>query len=98
MADAGKEMRTFVQIGSSGSLAAAARALGLSTAVVSRRLSALERRLNTRLVYRTTRRLSLTDEGARYLHRCERILTDIEAADAEAMGETRHAAGRLRLT
>nr|WP_199678877.1 LysR family transcriptional regulator [Salinisphaera sp. LB1] len=98
MADAGKEMRTFVQIGASGSLAAAARALGLSTAVVSRRLSALERRLNTRLVHRTTRRLSLTDEGARYLHRCEQILADIEAADAEAMGETRRAAGRLRIT
>ena len=98
MADAGKEMRTFVQIGASGSLAAAARALGLSTAVVSRRLSALERRLNTRLVHRTTRRLSLTDEGARYLNRCEQILADIEVADAEAMGETRRAAGRLRIT
>lgn len=92
------EMRTFVQIVESGSLAAAARALRLSTAVVSRRLSALERRLSTRLVQRTTRSLSLTDEGARYLHRCEQILADIETAEAEVMGETRSAAGRLRLT
>lgn len=98
VADTCSEMRTFVQIVESGSLAAASRTLGLSTAVISRRLSALERRLRTRLVHRTTRSLSLTDEGARYLHRCEQILADIEAAEAEATGEARSAAGRLRLT
>lgn len=98
MADICRQMRTFVQIVDAGSLAAAGRMLGVSTAVVSRRLSALERRLGTRLVHRTTRSLSLTDDGARYRQRCEQILAEIEAAEVEAAGGEQAAAGVLRLT
>jgi DNA-binding transcriptional LysR family regulator len=82
MADNLYEMTVFARVVSAGSLSAAARELGLSTAVVSRRLAALETRLGVRLLNRTTRSLSLTDEGANYHEACTRILTEIEEADA----------------
>ena len=65
-------------------MSAAARELGVSAAVVSRKLGALEARLGVRLLNRTTRRIALTDEGARYHEACVRILAEIEEADAEA--------------
>ncbi|MBK8065392.1 MAG: LysR family transcriptional regulator [Betaproteobacteria bacterium] len=74
MADNLYEMTVFARVVSAGSLSAAARELGLSTAVVSRRLAALETRLGVRLLNRTTRSLSLTDEGANYHEPCMRIL------------------------
>ena len=61
-----QEITVFARIVGTGSLSAAARDLGMSTAVVSRRLAALEARLGVRLVNRTTRSLHLTDEGAAY--------------------------------
>lgn len=82
MSDNLQEMAIFVRVVATGSLSAAARELGLSTAVVSRRLAALETRLGVRLVNRTTRRTSLTDEGASYYENCARILAEIDEADA----------------
>jgi DNA-binding transcriptional LysR family regulator len=84
MADPLHEMSIFAKVVSAGSLSAAARELGLSPAVVSRRLAALEARLGTRLINRTTRSLHLTDEGASYYEACARILSEIEEADAVA--------------
>jgi DNA-binding transcriptional LysR family regulator len=84
MGDSLYEMSVFSKVVASGSLSAAARDLGVSTAVVSRRLAALEARLGVRLVNRTTRRLALTDEGASYHEACARILAEIEDADAAA--------------
>jgi DNA-binding transcriptional LysR family regulator len=84
MADPLHEMSIFSRVVSAGSLSAAARELGLSPAVVSRRLAALEARLGTRLINRTTRSLHLTDEGASYYEACARILSEIEEADAVA--------------
>jgi DNA-binding transcriptional LysR family regulator len=84
MSDSLQQMSIFARVVSSGSLSAAARELGLSPAVVSRSLSALEARLGTRLIHRTTRSLHLTDEGAAYFESCSRILDDIEEADAAA--------------
>jgi len=72
----------FSKVVQAGSLSAAARELGVSTAVVSRTLSALEARLGVRLINRTTRSLHLTDEGASYYETCQRILAEIEEADA----------------
>jgi len=73
------QMTAFAKIVGTGSLSAAARELGVSTAVVSRKLGALEARLGVRLLNRTTRRIALTDEGARYHEACLRILAEIEA-------------------
>ena len=89
MADALQEMAVFAKVVAAGSLSAAARELGSSPAVISRRLAALESRLGVRLVNRTTRTLNLTVEGSRYYEACTRVLADIQEADAEV------AAGRV---
>jgi len=89
MADTLQEMAVFAKVVAAGSLSAAARELGSSPAVVSRRLAALESRLGVRLVNRTTRTLNLTVEGGRYYEACTRVLADIQEADAEV------AAGRV---
>jgi DNA-binding transcriptional LysR family regulator len=82
MADSLAEMAVFSRVVAAGSLSAAARDLGLSPAVISRRLAALESRLGVRLINRTTRSLHLTDEGANYYDTCARLLSEIEEADA----------------
>src|SRR5436190_1940599 len=82
-------MAIFSRVVTAGSLSAAARDLGLSPALISRRLAALESRLGVRLVNRTTRSMHLTVEGTRYYESCSRVLGDIEEADAEV------AAGRV---
>jgi DNA-binding transcriptional LysR family regulator len=82
MADSLAEMAVFSRVVAAGSLSAAARELGLSPAVISRRLAALESRLGVRLINRTTRSLHLTDEGANYYDTCARLLSEIEEADA----------------
>ena len=82
MADNLQEMSVFARVVGAGSLSAAARELGLSPALISRRLAALEARLGVRLINRTTRSLHLTDDGARYYEACSRVLADIEEADA----------------
>lgn len=82
MPDSLAEMAVFARVVNAGSLSSAARELGLSPAVVSRRLSALEQRLGVRLINRTTRSLHLTDEGATYYETCARLLAEIEEADA----------------
>jgi DNA-binding transcriptional LysR family regulator len=91
------EMSVFARVVANGSLSAAARDLGVSTAVVSRRLAALESRLGVRLVNRTTRRLSLTDEGASYHEACARILSEVEDADAAAAARRVEPQGVLKV-
>jgi DNA-binding transcriptional LysR family regulator len=92
-----QEITVFARIVGTGSLSAAARDLGLSTAVVSRRLAALEARLGVRLVNRTTRSLHLTDEGAAYYETCNRVLADIEEADAAVTAGRAEPRGVLRV-
>jgi len=82
MANAFQEMAVFSKVVAAGSLSAAARELGLSPALISRRLAGLEARLGVRLINRTTRSLRLTDEGAGYYDTCTRVLAEIEEADA----------------
>ena len=97
MGDPLYEMSVFSKVVASGSLSAAARDLGVSTAVVSRRLASLEARLGVRLVNRTTRRLALTDEGASYLDACTRILGEVEDADAAAAARRIEPQGVLKV-
>jgi len=82
MSNALQEMAVFAKVVAAGSLSAAARELGLSPALISRRLAGLEARLGVRLVNRTTRSLRLTDEGASYYDTCTRVLAEIDEADA----------------
>ncbi|WP_394559436.1 LysR family transcriptional regulator [Aquipseudomonas alcaligenes] len=90
-------MRIFVRVIDTGSFTAAAQAMDLSTAQVSRLVSELEQQLQTRLLHRTTRRLALTEAGERYLQRCRQILDEVDAAAAEARGAHLTPRGRLRV-
>lgn len=88
----------FVAIAEAGSISAAARRLSLSKSVVSERLAELEQALGAPLFHRTTRKLSLTEDGAAFLERAVRITQEVrEAADemAERRGKLR---GPLRLS
>lgn len=91
------EMSILSKTVAAGSLSAAARELGVSTAVVSRKLAALEARLGVRLLNRTTRRIALTDEGARYHEACVRILAEVEEAEAAAAARRVEPQGVLRV-
>ena len=93
-----RAMATFVRIVESGSLSAAAETLQLSGPSVVRALAALEREVGVRLLNRTTRRSSLTDEGREYYERCRRVLAEVEAADALLTARQAEPRGRLRLT
>lgn len=75
------ELRIFVQVIDSGSLTAAARAMDLTIHQVSRRLAALEERLGTTLVHRSTRSLAASDEGQRVYAGALRILAEVEATE-----------------
>lgn len=81
-----------------GSVAAAGRALGLSPAMAGKYLASLESDLGIRLVQRTTRSLSLTDAGTRYLSASRRILEALAEADAEAHGGRNELAGVIRMS
>jgi DNA-binding transcriptional LysR family regulator len=70
-----------------GSLSSASRKLGMPLATVSRKVSELEAHLRTRLINRTSRRLTLTDAGRSYVTACKRILEDIGEAERAAAGE-----------
>ena len=93
-----RAMQVFVQIVDSGSLTAAADALDVSVPSVVRSLAALERAVGVRLLNRTTRRSSLSDEGREYYERCRRVLSEVEAADAALSARRLEPKGRLRLT
>jgi len=97
MADALQELTIFTKIVGTGSLSAAARDLGMSPALVSRRLASLESRLGVRLVNRTTRSLHLTDEGAAYFETCTRLLAEIQEADAAVSAGRAEPRGVLRV-
>ncbi|SBT07853.1 Transcriptional regulator, LysR family [Candidatus Propionivibrio aalborgensis] len=91
-------MRVFCSVIEAGGFAAAADQLGISTSAVSRQVAQLEAHLNVRLLNRTTRRMSPTDEGFAYFERCTQLLADIEETEASVAGEARRPRGRLRLT
>jgi DNA-binding transcriptional LysR family regulator len=97
MADALQEITVFSKIVGTGSLSAAARDLGISPALVSRRLASLEARLGVRLVNRTTRSLHLTDEGSAYFETCTRVLAEMEEADAAISAGRAEPRGILRV-
>ena len=91
-------MTTFVAVVDEGSLAGAARRLGHSPAAVTRALALLERRIGTRLLYRTTRVVRLTEAGDRYVATCRRLLIDLEEAELRASGERTAPRGMLTVT
>jgi len=91
-------MSIFIAVADAGSLTAAARRLGMPLATVSRKVAELESHLNTRLLHRTTRQLSLTEAGSSYVAACRRILEDIGEAERAATGENAAPKGELVVT
>jgi DNA-binding transcriptional LysR family regulator len=89
---------TFVAVAESGSISEAARRLRLSKSVVSDRLAELERGAGTSLLHRTTRKLSLTEDGAAFLERALRIVHEVEAAAADLAERRGTLSGPLRLS
>lgn len=88
-------MSAFATVAELRGFAAAARRLSLSRPAVTRLVAALEARLGTRLLQRTTRTVALTDAGARYLERTRRILSDVAEAEALAQADRSVPTGRL---
>ncbi|MBZ9671591.1 LysR family transcriptional regulator [Mesorhizobium sp. ES1-3] len=91
-------MSLFVAAAEGGSLSAAARRSDVPLATVSRKVSELERHLKTRLLNRSTRRLTLTDAGHAYLAACRRILEEVGDAERTAGGEYSAPTGELIIT
>ncbi|HYZ31429.1 MAG TPA: LysR family transcriptional regulator [Crenalkalicoccus sp.] len=91
-------MATLLAVVRAGSLSAASRELRTPIATVSRRISELEAHLGTRLLTRTTRRITLTDAGEAYAAACRHILEQVEEAERAASGEYRAPRGELTVT
>ena len=87
----------FIALANAGSLSAAAREQGISTAAVSRHLGLMETRLGIPLVNRTTRRMGLTPEGEVYLDYARKIMGDIEGLETQLLGATAAPQGLLRV-
>ncbi len=92
-----RALRIFLRVVAEGSFAGAARALDLAPAVVTRAVADLEGHLGTRLLQRTTRRIALTDAGAAYRERVQRLVGELDEADAAAGAATQRAEGTLRV-
>jgi LysR family transcriptional regulator for bpeEF and oprC len=90
-------MRVFTRVAERASFAHAADELDISRAAASAHLAALEKHLGVRLLNRTTRRVSLTTEGADYLRRCRRILDEVQDADETLRGSRSRPQGLLRV-
>jgi DNA-binding transcriptional LysR family regulator len=93
-----RTMQTFVRVARGGSFTTAATQLGLSRALVSRHISDLEARLGVRLLNRSTRTLSLTEEGLAYVEFCERMLEEIESKERSVARAGTVPTGTLNVT
>jgi DNA-binding transcriptional LysR family regulator len=93
-----KQISTFVEVASKGSLSAAARAEGIAPAMIGRRLDALEERLGVKLLQRTTRKIALTNEGMSFLEDCQRILADLQDAESSVSDRSARATGHLTIS
>ena len=92
------DLQTFARTAELGSLTRAAQVLGLTPSAVSRSLQRLEERLGARLLYRTTRNVALTEEGARFHQRVLQLFDDLEEAEAEVGGQAGATSGTLRVS
>lgn len=96
--DTFKQIEAFVAVAAKGGLSAAAQAEGVTPAIMGRRLDALEARLGVKLLLRTTRKVSLTSEGAAFLEDCQRVLTELANAEASVTAGVVKARGHLKIS
>lgn len=88
----------FVKVAETESFTRAAKGLSVSTAHVSRQISALEERLHIKLFYRTTRKVSLTQEGGVFYHHCRSVLDGLDDAERAVTNLQSRPQGKIRLT
>jgi len=93
-----RAIQTFIAVADGGGFAPAARNLGVSAATVTRMVSELESELGVVLVQRTTRKVTLTDSGKRYLEDVKNVLENLQVADEAAQGTHGTPQGTLRIT
>jgi DNA-binding transcriptional LysR family regulator len=91
-------LRLFIQVARRGSFAIAARERGTDPSSVSRTIASLEDELKVRLLHRSTRRMTLTEAGAKYLARLEPLLEELDQAREEALAVSAKPIGTIRLT
>jgi len=91
------QMRVFTAVVDSGSFVSATDTLGMSKAKVSRQIGQLEARLGVRLLHRTTRRLSLTEEGEVFYRRCKNLLGELEESEAEITSRSGQGVGLVKV-
>lgn len=92
-----QELTAFVAVVDAGGFSAAARRIGDSQSVISKCVSALERRLGVQLLNRSTRSVTLTDQGRKYYERTKPLLEEMEQADGELMSSTLELSGLVRI-
>jgi DNA-binding transcriptional LysR family regulator len=95
--DSIENLRTFVAVADGGSLAAAARHLGIAASVVTKRIDQLEWRVRTRLFTRSTKRVALTESGARYLSSARRLIYDYDEVFAVMSHSPQQVEGHIRI-
>lgn len=88
----------FVHVAENESFTQASKKLGISTAQVSRQVSALEKRLSVKLFYRTTRKVSLTEEGRLFYQHCRSVLDGLDAAERAITNLQTRPQGKIKLT
>ena len=93
-----EDLAIFVRVVELGSLSAAGRDMRLSAAVVSNRIARLEKSVGTRLLNRTTRHVSLTEDGSRYYEHCVVILNELEQAESSLDAITAEPRGPIKVT
>ncbi|CRL49672.1 MULTISPECIES: LysR family transcriptional regulator [unclassified Pseudomonas] len=93
-----QEMQVFAAVAKAQGFSAAARILGMSAASVTRAVAALEQRIGTQLITRTTRSVHLSEAGQRYLDDCRRILAEVQEAEDSAAGSHAQPRGQLTIT
>jgi DNA-binding transcriptional LysR family regulator len=91
-------LATFVAAAEARSFTAAGRKLGISSSAVGKAIARLEQRLGVRLFHRSTRSVALTADGEAFLRRCQRILGELEAAEAEMAQSSAEPRGRLKIS
>lgn len=91
-------METFTAVVETGSFTAAAEKLGQSKSFISKQVTQLEQNLGARLLYRTTRKLSLSEEGSQFYKHCKLIMDEAENARAEVMDSSDSPRGKIRIT
>lgn len=93
-----KQLEAFVTVVDKGSLARAALEQGVSPVMLGRRIDALEKRLGAKLLHRTTRHLSLTEQGTTFLEHCRKLLSDLDRAEKSVAEGQEKATGHLIIT